>query len=49
MVARTRVQQAARGGVGGGDVGGLDDLLDLIDMHPGLDMTTPLMQSFTKS
>ena len=27
------------------DVGALDILLDLIGMHPGLDMTAPLMQS----
>ena len=30
---------------GGGDVGALEILLDLIGMHPGLDMTAPLMQS----
>ena len=29
----------------GGDVGPLEILLDLIGMHPGLDMTAPLMQS----
>ena len=29
----------------GGDVGAFEILLDLIGIHPGLDMTAPLMQS----
>ena len=30
---------ATDGNKGGGDVGALEILVDLIDMHPGLDMT----------
>ena len=40
VVTRTRVQQTKRAR-GGGDVGALEILLDLIDMHPGLDTTRP--------
>ena len=47
VVTRTRVQQTEKRG--GREVGALEILLDLIDTHPDLDMTAPLMQSCTTS
>ena len=47
VVTRTRVQQTEKRG--GREVGALEILLDLIDTHPDLDMTAPLMQSYTTS
>ena len=49
VATRNRVTSAAVGEKRGGDVEVLEILQDLIDMHPGLDMTAPLMQSCTKS
>ena len=47
VVTRTRGQQTEKRG--GREVGALEILLDLIDTHPDLDMTAPLMQSCTTS